>query len=171
MKAHDQEYDELQRIADLVDEIRFAMLTTEEDSGALRSRPMATLQMEVNEDRNGGCLWFFTALLSPKVEEVQQHHQVNLSYARIDKQDYLSVSGIGEFVRDEEKMRSLWSPWLKPWFPDGLNDPNLVLLKVTITEAEYWTAPGNAVKRLYGLAKGVMTGKTDALGDHRKVLM
>lgn len=52
-----------------------------------------------------------------------------------------------------------------------MDDPDLVLLKVTITEAEYWTAPGNAVVRLYGLAKGMLTGNTDALGDNRKVVM
>jgi general stress protein 26 len=171
MAEREKEYSELQRVADLVDEIRFAMLTTEEADGTLRSRPMATMQMEIDDQSGTACLWFFTALFSPKVEEVQQHRQVNLGYARTDKQDYLSISGVGEFMRDEEKMRALWSPWVKPWFPDGLNDPNLVLFKVTITEADYWMAPGSAVKRLYGLAKGVMTGKTDALGDHRKVLM
>lgn len=171
MEAHDLEQDELQRVADLVEEIRFAMLTTEEADGSLRSRPMATMQMEITQAGTSACLWFFTALQSPKVDEVQQHRQVNLSYARTDKQDYLSISGTGEFLRDEEKMRALWTPWVKPWFPEGLADPNLVLLKVTITEAEYWMAPGSAVKRLYGLAKGVMTGKTDALGDHHKLVM
>jgi len=166
MDVQEQQFDELKKVAELVDEIKFAMLTTEEADGTLRSRPMATMQMDA-----AGNLWFFTALSSPKVEEAGLHRQVNLSYARIDKQDYLSVSGICEVVRDKEKMRSLWTPWIKPWFPRGLDDTDLVLLKVTITEAEYWTAPGSAAKRLYGLAKGMLTGNTDALGDHRKIVM
>lgn len=167
MDVQDQNYGELQEVAQLVEEIKFAMMTTEEEDGTLRSRPMSTMQMDA-----GGNLWFFTGLSSPKVEEAQQNHrQVNLSYARPDKQDYLSISGTAEIVRDKEKMRSLWTPWIKPWFPAGLDDPDLILLKVTITEAEYWIAPGSAVKRLYGLAKGMMTGNTDALGDNRKVVM
>jgi general stress protein 26 len=167
MDVQDQNYGELQEVAQLVEEIKFAMMTTEEEDGTLRSRPMSTMQMDA-----AGNLWFFTGLSSPKVEEAQQNHrQVNLSYARPDKQDYLSISGTAEIVRDKEKMRSLWTPWIKPWFPAGLDDPDLILLKVTITEAEYWIAPGSTVKRLYGLAKGMMTGNTDALGDNRKVVM
>jgi len=166
MDVQEQSFDQLKKVADLVEEIRFAMLTTEEADGNLRSRPMATIQMD-----SAGNLWFFTALSSGKADEARQHHHVNLSYARIDKQDYLSVSGNAEFVRDKEKMRSLWTPWIKPWFPKGLDDPDLVLLKVTITVAEYWMAPGNAAMRLYGLAKGMLTGNTDALGEHRKIVM
>lgn len=166
MDVQKQTFEQLQKVADLVEEIKFAMLTTEEADGTLRSRPMATMQMDAS-----GALWFFTALSSPKIEEAEHHRQVNLSYARIDKQDYLSVSGTAAIVRDKEKMQSLWTPWIKPWFPQGLDDPDLVLLKVTITEAEYWTAPGSAVVRLYGLAKGMLTGNTDALGDNRKLTM
>lgn len=166
MNVQTQEHDELQKVAELVGEIKFAMMATEEADGSLRSRPMATMEMDA-----GGNLWFFTALSSQKIDEAEQHRQVNLSYARPDKQDYLSVSGTVSIVRDKEKMRALWTPWIKPWFPNGLDDPDLVLLKVRITEAEYWIAPGSAAKRLYGLAKGVMTGNTDALGNHRKVLM
>lgn len=166
MDIQTQHNPELQKVADLVKEIKFAMMTTEELDGTLRSRPMATMQMDAD-----GNLWFFTAMSSPKVDEAELHRQVNLSYARPDKQDYVSVSGAAEVVRDKEKMKTLWTPWIKPWFPQGLDDPDLVLLKVRIHEAEYWEAPGSAVKRLYGLAKGVMTGNTDALGNNRKVLM
>jgi general stress protein 26 len=67
-------------------------------------------------------------------------------------------------------MQELWSIWIKPWFPDGLDDPDLVLLKVSITEAEYWDSPGSTAMRLYGLAKGIMTGNTDALGENRRIV-
>ncbi|WP_334186457.1 pyridoxamine 5'-phosphate oxidase family protein [Noviherbaspirillum sp.] len=165
MDVQEQDNPELQAVADLVKDIKFAMLTTEESDGTLRSRPMSTMQMESNGD-----LWFFTSQSSPKITEAEQHRQVNLGYARIDKQDYVSISGIGEVVRDKAKMAQLWTPWIKPWFPDGLDDPDLVLLRVRITEAEYWDAPGSTVKRLYGLAKGIVTGDTSSLGDNRKVL-
>lgn len=164
MDIQRQSNPELEKVAELVKEIKFAMLTTEESDGTLRSRPMATLQMD-----SEGHLWFFTGLHSPKVTEAE-HHEVNLSYARMDKQDYVSISGKAEIVRDKAKMQSLWTPWIKPWFPDGLDDPELVLLKVSIHEAEYWAAPGSTVKRLYGLVKGITTGKTDALGENRRIL-
>lgn len=164
MDVQQQHDSDLEQVADLVKEIRFGMLTTEEDDGTLRSRPMSTVQMDAD-----GALWFFTAADSPKAHEAEHHHQVNVCYARPDKQDYLSVSGMASIVRDKEKMRALWSAWIQPWFPDGLDDPNLVLLKVDITEAQYWQAPGTAPMRLYGLAKSMLTGNTDALGEHGSV--
>lgn len=164
MDIQKQSHPDLQEVADLIEEIKFGMLSTEESDGTLRSRPMATIQMDAT-----GALWFFTALDSPKIDEAAQHRLVSISYANPDKQDYLSVSGTASIVRDRAKMEALWTPWVKPWFPEGLDDPNLVLLKITITDAEYWKAPGNAVKRLFGLAKGMVTGNTDSLGEHRKI--
>ncbi len=160
-KQNDQS---MEKVAQLVEEIKFAMLTTHDRDGVLRSRPMSTLQMD-----SDGCLWFFTGAHSFKVGDVREDAHVNLAYARSDKQDYLSVAGTAEVIRDRQKMQQLWTPWLKPWFPDGLDDPELVLLKVTVVEADYWDAPGSAVKRLYGLAKGMLTGNTDALGEHGRV--
>ncbi len=141
MDVQKQSNAELQKLAELIAEIRFAMLTTAEPDGTLRSRPLSTLQMDAQ-----GQLWFFTGQSSPKAGELEQHHQVNLSYARPDKQDYVSVSGTAELIHDRDKMRELWTPWIKPWFPDGLDDPDLVLLKVTVEQAEYWDAPGNTIK-------------------------
>ncbi|SNS21225.1 General stress protein 26 [Noviherbaspirillum humi] len=164
MDVQEQENDDLGKVAELVQEIKFAMMTTEEADGTLRSRPMSTMQLDAT-----GNLWFFTGMDSGKVEEAEQHRQVNLSYARTDKQDYLSISGTCSVVRDKQKMQELWTPWIKPWFPQGLDDPNLVLLKVSIERAEYWDAPGSTLKRLYGLAKGIATGNTDALGENRTV--
>jgi hypothetical protein len=37
-----------------------------------------------------------------------------------------------------------------------------------VEQAEYWDAPGNAVRRLYGMAKARLTGDKSAVGEHRK---
>lgn len=165
MEIQSQANESMEKVAELVKEIRFAMMTTQEHDGTLHSRPMTTLQMD--ED---GCLWFFTNQHSFMVDDIQEQAHVNLAYARTDKQDYLSVAGSAEVVRDREKMQALWTAWIKPWFREGLDDPDLALLKVRVDTADYWEAPGSAVKRLYGLAKGVLTGNTDALGGHGRAV-
>lgn len=164
MEMEQQSNEQLSKVGELVNDIKFAMMTTENQDGELTSRPMTTLQM----DSEGNC-WFFTARSSHKVGDLQQNLHVNLSYARIDKQDYLSVTGTAELVADKAKMQALWTPWIKPWFPEGLDDPDLALLKVRIESAEYWDAPGSQAKRLYGLVKGMMTGKTDSLGTNQSI--
>lgn len=164
MKIEKQSNGELDKVAELIGDTKFAMLTTLGADGAMHSRPLSTLEMDAQ-----GCLWFFTSGTSPKMEEIAQHSQVNVNYMRPDRQDYVSIAGTAEAVQDKDKMRELWTPWIKPWFPRGLDDPDLVLLKVTIDQAEYWDAPGSAVMRAYGLAKAIATGNTDALGENRKL--
>jgi general stress protein 26 len=164
MKKEKQADPSMQKLADLIDETGIAMLTTEEPDGSLRSRPLATLEMD-----SAGKLWFFTGLSSGKVGEIDQHRKVNLSYANVGKQDYVSVSGHARLFRDPEKMKELWTRWVEPWFPDGPDDPDLALLEVTVDDAEYWDAPASKTQRLFGLAKALSTGSTDQLGEHAKV--
>ena len=52
----------LTKLREQITDIRVAMLTTVDEFGDLRSRPMATL--EIGDD---GDLWFFTAASAPKV--------------------------------------------------------------------------------------------------------
>lgn len=164
MKKESQGDAGMQKLADLIDEARIAMLTTEEPDGSLRSRPLATLLMD-----SEGKLWFFTALSSGKVGEIDQHRKVNLSYANTAKQSYVSICGSARLFRDREKMQELWTPWIEPWFPAGLADPDLALLEITVNEAEYWDAPASRTLRLFGLAKALTTGSTDELGEHAKI--
>jgi general stress protein 26 len=140
MEIDEQHDAALAKVEEMMRDAKFAMLTTREKDGTLRSRPMATLQLD-----GEGNLWFFTSESSPKIEEA--HQQVNLCYMRTAKQDYLSVSGAAELVHDKEKMQTLWSPWLKPWFPGGPDDQNLALLKVSIMGVEYWDAPASDTAR------------------------
>ena len=141
METDEQHGAALAKVEEMVSNTKFAMLTTKEKDGTLRSRPMATLQLD-----GEGNLWFFTSRSSPKIVEARQ--QVNLCYMRTAKQDYLSVSGAAELVHDKEKMQALWSPWIQPWFPKGVDDPDLGLLKVSIMGVEYWDAPDSATARV-----------------------
>jgi general stress protein 26 len=61
-------------------------------------------------------------------------------------------------------------PDLKAWFPNGEDDPNLALLEVTATEAEYWDAPSGPAVKLVGLAQSLLTGEpADRTGTNEKV--
>ena len=61
-------------------------------------------------------------------------------------------------------MHDLWNPMLKPWFPDGLETPDIALLKITADHAEYWDTSSNTMLHLYGMAKAALTGES-ARGD------
>ena len=158
------ETDDVTKLAKLIHGIRVAMLTTREDDGTLRSRPMQTQDQEFD-----GTLWFFTPASSHKVAEVDHEHQVNLSYAEPGENRYVSVSGTATLVRDRAKIDQLWSPVLKAWFPKGKDDPDVALLKVEVTKAEYWDAPSSTLVKLVGFTKAVLTGRQYRPGENEKL--
>ena len=156
--------DDVKKLGELIEDIQFAMFTTVDTDGTLHSRPMATQQVEFDGD-----LWFFTGLDAAKVQQVNGEHQVNVSFANPDDQRYVSISGWAELVRDHQKMEELWNPLYKAWFPDGLDDPNLALLKVHVRKAEYWDSPNSKVVQLVGFAKALVTGQPYQGGENEKI--
>ena len=151
------------KLKDLIESIDFAMLTTV-NGGQLRSRPMSTQKFEMDGD-----LWFFTSDQTHKIEEIEQDSRVNVAYAKPEDNVYVSVSGRAELVKDKEKIEELWNPILKAWFPKGLDDPTLALLKISVEEAEYWDSPNSKIVQLYGFVKAMVTGEPAKGGDHGKV--
>lgn len=159
--------EQIKKINGLIKDIRIAMLTTEEEDGSLRSRPMATQEEEFD-----GTLWFFTYADSGKVFEVQHDKHVNVSYANPNANSYVSISGTARLIRDQQKARELWEPALKAWFPEGTDDPNLALLKVDVDKAEYWDSPSNKIVIALGLIKAVATGKpANNIGENKEVIL
>jgi general stress protein 26 len=63
----------------------------------------------------------------------------------------------------------LWNPFYKAWFPDGLDDPHLGLLRVDVEKAEYWDSPNSKVVQLAGFVKALVTGQKAKGGDNEKV--
>lgn len=154
----------VRKLGELIKDIRFAMFTTVDDEGLLRSRPMATQQVEFDGD-----LWFFTRVDTSKVDDVRQYQQVNVSYAAPDDQRYVSVMGSAEVLDDHEKMAQLWNPAYKAYFPDGLGDTRLRLIKVNVREAEYWDSPGGKVATAIGFVKSLVTGDSSRMGENEKI--
>jgi len=147
----------------LIKAAKFAMLVTE-DGDHLRGRPMAASQQDFD-----GELWFFTRASSHKVAEVQGDSRVCVTYAEPSRQDYVSFSGRASLVRDRAEIDARWSELLKAWFPNGKDDPDVALLRVSVEQAEYWDSPNSTVVQLYGYAKAALTGEPPKLGENRKV--
>ena len=156
--------DMIKKLGEMIKDIKYAMLTTVDEGGALRSRPMATQNKEFD-----GELWFFTKDSAPKVNEVEHQHHVNVSYTHPDDQTYVSISGQAKLVRDPEKNKELWTPAMKAWFPGGPEAPDLALLRVTADKAEFWDTPGSTVVHVVGFVKATLTGKPYHPGENEKV--
>ena len=159
----DTRQESIEKLKGLLESIDFAMLTTMAD-GKFRSRPMSTQEMDENGD-----LWFFTSDETHKVEEIEADSRVLVAYSQPDDNVYVSVFGRAELVKDKAKIEELWNPILKAWFPDGLDDPHLSLLKISVEEAEYWDSPNSKLVQIAGFVKALVTGQRAKGGEHGTV--
>ena len=157
--------DDLQKLRELVKDIDFCMLTTVAENGDLHSRPMSS-NGDIDSD---GALWFFTSASSHKVHEVEKLSKVNVSFADPDNQHYVSISGTAQLVRDRNKIDELWRPEFKMWFPNGKDDPDVALLRVSPEKAEYWDSPASTIGYMLNFLSSMVSGKEADAGQNRKI--
>ena len=124
------------KLAQVIKGIPIASLTTNSGDG-LVGRPMATQGVEFDGD-----LYFFTSKSSQKVQHIAHEPSVHLAYNAIERDLFVNVSGRALLSDDKNLMKRFWQEDLRVWFPGGLDDPELTMLKVTPTHGEYWQGPG-----------------------------
>ena len=146
-----------EKLAEMIKDIKFTMLTTTDTQGKMHSRPMATMAFE-NNTIFEGTLWFFTKKDSFKVHDIESDKDVVLAYSHPTSQRYVVVYGLASIEKDKLKMLTLWNPMLKTWFPQGIDDPEIVLIKVEVESAEIWDSPPSKMVKLIGMVKSIMTG-------------
>jgi general stress protein 26 len=154
---------------ELIEDIKFAMFTTRHGNGHLHSRPMTTQNSHLDENAS---LWFFMSRRSDAVADLASEPSVNVVYADPGADSYVSVSGNAAVVDDLAKKQALWSKLSEAWFPGGPGDPDLALVEVRITHANYWDVKESKLVQLYEMAKAVVTGHPPTqLGEHGEVRM
>ena len=136
----------------VIEKFSIAMLITRTQQNQIRARPMSIA--EVREDAD---VWFVTCNDDGKAEEIRD--DPNVCVVMTDGSRHISLSGRGELDDDREKLRAMWSPRWQVFFPDGPDAANVVLLKVTAEQGEYWDVSGtNAVQYLARGAMAYFTG-------------
>jgi general stress protein 26 len=123
------------RAVEIAQDCRFCMVTSSGADGSLQARPMTPQQ--ITDDLEA---WFFISRASRHAVDLVQRPSVNLSFE--GSADWLSIAGRATLVDDRTLVREMWNPVVETWFPEGPDDPDLVLLRVDAESAEYWRAPG-----------------------------
>jgi len=157
--------EDLKKLKALIKDIDFCMLTTIDQRGDLHSRPMSS---NGDIDANGD-LWFFTAASSHKVSEINDTPRVNVSFADPQNQNYVSVSGRAQLVRDRKKIDELWREQFQMWFPEGKDDPNVALLRIKVEKAEYWDSPSSAISYVLDFVSALVTGEEPDSREHKQI--
>ena len=151
-----------QKMQDLLQDFKTAMLVSRTSSGQLRSRPMQVAEIE-----DDGTVWLMTERHSAKIQEIERDHQVNLVLQTSMK--FVSLSGLATTVEDRDRVARLWNEAWKVWFTGGKDDPNLILLQIRSDAGEYWDNSGmSGLRYLVEAGRAYFTGtRPDVAGDPR----
>jgi len=160
VQQHLENQEAVKKLTEMVEEVKVGMFTTIHEDSSLYSRPMQTIQVDEQ-----GNLWFFTNEYSGKIDDVSKENTVYIMYSHPGQNTYLHVKGKGSVVRDKAKIKELWSPVVKAWFPKGPEDPELALLKVNTTEASYWDGSSNKFVVFFNIVKAIAKGEKPNEGE------
>lgn len=122
------------------------------------------MNAQLDKDAHGA-FWFFTATDN----RLAAGGPAMAQFAAKGHELFACIAGTLVRENDRAVLDKLWNNSVAAWYPDGKDDPKLVLLRFDLDDAEIWTAdPG--IKGLFKLATG-MTMNTGDLGKHAEVAL
>lgn len=131
--------------ASLLAAYRTAVLTTRGEDGHFHSRPMAMRQQVRGEE-----IWFASSIEAKKCRDLEHAAQCALTFFDpTGAKPTVSVSGIGEVIRDRKLVHELWDPSWARWFPGGPDQRDLALIRVIPEHVERHDAASAATEVLY----------------------
>lgn len=141
-----------------MDEVNAGMLGTRD---RLKLVPMSHYT-----DAHGLALWFITAQGTDLVAELADGPKPAIHVVGEDSEGlWARIEGQLELSDDREKLDEIWNSTASAWFEGGQEDPDLRLLKFSITEAEIWNSTGG-LGFLYQIAKANLTGTKPDIANH-----
>ena len=147
----------LETVRSIMKDVRTCMVVTTVADGSLHAAPMTTQEAEFDGD-----VWFIASTRSETVRNLTTRPHVNVSYAGTSA--WLSLTGSAHVVDDVAKKKELWNTFTEAWFPEGEDDPSVVVVKVSGESAQYWDSPGRLAMTL-DMVKARVTGNPPKSGD------
>ena len=157
----------LEKFVEVLRKFDNAVLATVNPEGQIHARPMAIFDTE--ED---GSMLFITDDASAKVHEIENEPHATVICQK-GWSTTVTMSGGAALYRDVERVRENWKKEYQAWFPEGPDDPRIVLIRVQAERGEYWDNSGlKAFRYMTQAAKAIATGQrpqVDRQDQHAKV--
>lgn len=144
----------VEKIKELATGADICMFTTSLSRLPLTARPMSTV--DVDEEGN---IWFISKRSSDKNAAIAEDSRVQLFYASRNDAEYLSVYGDASIIIDKELFKEKWVPEAKAWLSEGVDDPEMSLIRVAPVDSYYWDTKHSKYIALIKMAAAVVTGK------------
>lgn len=156
------------RLWEMIKDTRFGMLTHRHPEGGLHAHPLTTQNKGLGDKAT---LYFFVSKATELGQRLRTDGNVNVSYADPNKDTWVSITGHATVSEDRDAIERLFNPMTKAWFPGGPTDPDLELVEVHISHAEYWDVKESKPTQLFKMAAAAVTGERPKLGEHKEVAL
>src|SRR5688500_4233665 len=153
--------DALAKIRELLKQFPIAFMVTAQDN-TIVARPIGVVGDHAAFD---GSLWFITDRRSRKVQAIQGGATTALLFQNDREGAYLHLTGRAVVVEDAERLKKLYTPVQRTWFPDGLDDPHMTLLRFDADRGEFWDKHNGMLRLLAAFAKAMVTGTPGSSGN------
>jgi len=142
-----------QQLDEAIDHFDTAMLITESRGGLVRARPIHIAQHRARAE-----LWFLGRASDAKNDEIL--HDCRAAVTMQGSGRYVSLSGRARLSTDREKILKAWGPSQLLWFPEGIDDPELILIEFCPERGELWNRRGlNRLEYIWRAGKALLTGR------------
>jgi len=150
-----------EKLRQLLKDFPIAFMVTVHD-GALTARPIGVVGDHAAFD---GTLWFITDKRSRKVDAIDAGASTALLFQNDGNGAYLHLSGRAAVVEDRPRLEELYTTLQRTWFPKGLDDPDITLLRFDVEEGNYWDSHNSMVRLAFAFAKSLITGAPGKSGN------
>jgi general stress protein 26 len=151
----------LAKIRELLKKLPIAFMVTA-NHGSLTARPIGVVGENAEFD---GTLWFITDKRSRKVAAIEAGATTTLLFQNDKEGTYLHLSGRAAVVEDAAKLKELYTTLQRTWFPKGVDDPDITLVRFDAEEADYWDSHDSYIRLAAAFAKSIVTGTPGKSGN------
>jgi general stress protein 26 len=141
-----------------LDKARFGMLGLSD--GRSHLQPMTAYSDEAQ-----GAIWFFTKTTTDLARQTGAGHYAMFCVMAKDQEFQACIGGELQPDHDRARIEAFWNPVVSAWFPDGKDDPELTLLKLTPVDAQVWVMRGGPLRFAFEIARANLTHQEPRLGD------
>lgn len=154
----------IEKLQELVKHNSICMFATQLDDVPSETRPMSVAQAD-----DEGNLWFLSGKSTNKNQDIAADPRVQLFFANVSDQEYLTIFGTAVEVHDKAKIKELWNPIAKAWFNEGVDDPELCALRIAPQDAFYWDTKSGRMISLIKILASAIAGTTFEEGVQGKL--
>lgn len=150
----------IEKLKDLVNSIDVAMMVTyPKDTQYPYMTPMS--RQEIDDEGN---IWYLISSESETYENLLVNNKISLAFGDPGSYTFLSIDGIAEASRDQERIEKYWNKFVEVYFEKGKEDTSIRVLKVTPLDSHYWDTKTNKFMTLLKVASAAITGNKVDIG-------